>query len=737
MGDLYLNALPLSIEAAPTVVVGRAWRRDNEIDERLRELRGDDFQHYPFRERTYVWPKPSGELPDECRALGSEVTLGELPAAVVASAVRDAAIAHLVAGGFVLRPGGLSRPARLSRRRENLAKGVVRELPEGVGAYAAIALKGIALLGDGREPGEVALVIDQWVEHVLDVPLAELARRGVDLQGERLRWHHGRGCTCGEPAPIGDAGRLLGGDPAGEVEVRDEGGEGVRISARCLVAHASPHTVARYLASLNGRGERDIFEALREKTASFSQVGTRWKRLEQTARALGELTLFGDVPARVQAPLLLERQQNTAGQRRPLALPSVPEGRLNFRYGAPQLADHAARGLGKHGPYDENQKRADVVRAIVVAPRAYEKEAQRLHRTLLQGVERFQGVEERYHLRSFEAKLQLFDGVTKSGYENAVLLAAREEPVIVFFVTEYDFRYAPRGQNPYLAAKSVLASAGIPSQAITVENLRKTDTSLQWIADSVALAAYTKVGNIAYVLHDPEGGRELVLGVGRADIYDIEQGGRQQHFGASVAFRQDGDFLFGGSTTPVGDEQTYEEHLARLLEESIDRFADEQGDAPDRLVIYLFKRTGRRELFAIQKAIGDRDIKFALLHVNRDSPLWVIERSGNRGTAPPRGTTVAMSVRDRLLVTGDPQKPGGAHPLQLILDDKSSYRDMKRLVEQAYGFTKTSYRGFHQSNEPSPILFGRLLAQKVEQLMPYGFNPASAAGPLGSTPWFI
>jgi hypothetical protein len=737
MGDLYLNGLPLAIEGSPDTVVARAWRRDDELDARLRELRGKAFQHYPYREKTYVWPTPSGELPPECRDRGPEITLGELPGAVVASAVRDAAIAHLVAKGFALRPGGLVHPARLTRRATNLAEGVVAPLPDGVGAYAALAVKGIPLLGDGRNPGEVALVIDQWVEHVLEVPLADLAKSGVELNGQRLRWHHGAGCACGDPARVGDAGRLVGRDPVGEVELRDDGGNHLRAPASCLAPHASTYMMARYLASLNGRGERDIAEALRKKTGAFSELKQRWTNLEKTGLWLGELSLFAGVTARVQPPLLLAQKQHLAGQRRPVVLPSVPEGRLNFRYGAPQLASNAARGLREHGPYDENQNRADVVRAVVLAPQIHEAEAKRLHRALVQGVERFKGVEERFHLTSFEAEIQLFPDATKAGYENAVLAATRAEPVFVFLVTEHDFRYAPRGQNPYFAAKAALASAGIPSQAITIESLRQSDSSLQWIADSVALAAYTKLGNIAYVLHDPEGGRELVLGIGRHDIYDPEQGGRHQRFGASVAVRQDGDFLFGGSTTPVSDDETYEQHLARLLEEAIDRYAKEQGGEPDRLVIYLFKRTGRRELFAIKRAIGERDIKFALLHANRHSPLWLFERSGNSVTSPPRGTTVAMSLRDRLLVTGDPQKPGGGHPLELVLDEKSTYTDMNRLVEQAYGFTKTSYRGFLQSNEPSPILFGRLLAEKVEQLVPYGFNPASAAGPLGNNPWFI
>jgi hypothetical protein len=168
---------------------------------------------------------------------------------------------------------------------------------------------------------------------------------------------------------------------------------------------------------------------------------------------------------------------------------------------------------------------------------------------------------------------------------------------------------------------------------------------MQWIVDSVALAAYTKVGNVAYVLHDPDGIRELVLGVGRADLYDVRSGGRRQHFGASVAVRQDGDFLFAGSTTPVSEDDDYEMNLARLLSNSIGRFADEQGGLPQRVIIYLFKQTGSRERRAIERAICGRPINFALLHVNRDSPLWLVQRTRERVAPSPRGTTVWHSQR--------------------------------------------------------------------------------------------
>jgi hypothetical protein len=61
---------------------------------------------------------------------------------------------------------------------------------------------------------------------------------------------------------------------------------------------------------------------------------------------------------------------------------------------------------------------------------------------------------------------------------------------------------------------------------------------------------------------------------------------------------------------------------------------------------------------------------------------------------------------------------------------------MDRLTWQVHGLTATSWRGFHRAHEPSTILYGRLLAQKVGQLTPYNFQPDVAAV-IGDRPWFL
>ncbi len=737
MGDHYLNAVALTIDAHPAVVIGRVWKPDEDLDTRLRDNpeRRSAFNTRSFDERTFAWLLPAGALPTEAADAGEELTLGQFPAALMASVGRDAAARKLQELGLELRSDRIGRPASLSRRRNNLAENAITNLPDGVGMYSGLSVQGLALQSL-TEPGDVALIIDQHVEHIIDVSLAELARADVDLLGVRLRWQHASGCTCSQ-ALTGDVGRFLGGDPAGVVQVRDSGGEAQSLPAVCLAVHANRFMMAKYIASQTRQGQRTVAEALKKAADEFGDTPKRWKNLGATVPWLGKLILFDGVTATLGAPLGVPVATSTANQTAPVLLPSIPDGNLNFRYGAQELHANAALGLKRHGPYDEDQNRSDTLRAVIVAPKAFAGSARKLEQILMRGLGRFEGVKERYHLHAFEVSVEVFDQPTPDGYVNAVLAASRTSPDAVFYITKRDFRYSPRGQNPYLAAKAALLSANVPNQAVTIDVLSRPEGELQWSADSVGLALYAKAGNIPFVLHDPSGVRELVLGVGRADVFDPEQGGRRQRFGASVAIRQDGDFLFSGSTTPVNTDEDYEAHLTRLLEGSIDRYTTEQGASPERLVIYVFKRTGRRELSAMTNAIGDRDIEFALLHVNRDSPLWLVERAGNNIKPPPRGTMVALSDPDRLLITGDPRKPGGAHPLRLTLDRNSTYTDMDRLVRQAYGFTKTSYRGFQQTREPSLILFGRLLAEKVSQLVPYGFSPASAAGPLGDTPWFL
>lgn len=108
VGELHLNALPLTLVGATAQPVALVLARDDERDKELSRHanRGTTWQHYAYAKRSYAWSLVGDELPD----------------------------------AFDRRRSGIGMPVRLSRRRVNLAQQVMDGLPDGVGAFAAIAL---------------------------------------------------------------------------------------------------------------------------------------------------------------------------------------------------------------------------------------------------------------------------------------------------------------------------------------------------------------------------------------------------------------------------------------------------------------------------------------------------------------------------------------------------------------------------------------------------------------------
>lgn len=736
---LFINVLPISIDDSSVPIWSHS--RDSALEDELsrRKDQVPPFQLYRWRSRTYIWPLTDSGLPIDLSLDGwDRLTASSLPARVVAFAVRDGAVRHLVALGFELISGRPEAPARLYRRMVNLAKKAFTGIKAEIGMFPLVAIQDLVLTENDDLPGKVGLIVDVRLINRLDLPLPQLAGIGMSVVGMRARWKHVAMCTCGPEPPRGTAGKVIGENLPDTVEVSTATGT-VTAHAECLIPIANRWMISDYIRRVAKTRDDDIERKLQAAISRFRSNDEQWKNLTQFGKsALGAFSVFGASIGRAASPMAvadgLPPNGDSVGPHR---ITPAAEPKLNFRYGAPATASAPASGLRQFGPYDETTTRIDKINAIVLTPEPYEGEARRLARALETKIENFPGFEDRFHLRSFKAEIRTFLGVEASDYRAAATAAAATKPDLVFLIVRNQDRYSLELKDPYRAAKAVLVARDIPVQAVTRENLLVPDSSLQWIVSNIALAAYAKVGNVPYVLHDPSGTRELVLGIGRADIYD-RTASPHQLFGAAVAFRQDGDFQFSGSTMPVADRVSYEEVLAGLISGAIDRFEESLGTGIERFTLHVFKRTGLREIRAAVRALHGRDVQFALVHVNRDSPIWLMEQKPDgRMTSPTPGTVIALRTFDRLLVTGERDEKATLHPLRVTLDRDSTFTQMDRIVDQVYGFTLTSWRTYRRTQEPSTILYGRLLAQKVGQLMPYGFDPTLAAAGLGDKPWFL
>jgi hypothetical protein len=677
-----------------------------------------------------MWPLPGGALPPSGGEWLPE-RWESLPARVIGHALREAAARKLEGAGFERLPGAFESPVRFFRRKVNLAAGAAALLAGGpTGVFPLLLVQQFVLEPGAGSPAQIGLIVDMRTIRRLDRGLVELRSAGLSIDGMRIRWDHTDDCTC-KPRQVGHAGLLISGDPSGEVRIR-RGQTASKAWGPCLAPMATRSVLTEYVARLSSSSPDKVQTIVDRAAIEQRSLPKLVEALAATQRLLSPLSILGGATAEFQDGL--DVSTSTGGW--PELLPPAPEPKLNFHYGDPQLSRGAGAGLARFGPFDQSTNRLASLKVAISAPKDLADDAMRLRRALVGPIVGFVGMAERLRLESLEIDVRLFNGSDRAAYhEAAAALAAGDRPDLAFLVIRARDREAPVGDNPYLAAKAVFVGRELPSQAITVEKLRQSDAALQWTMDSLVVAAYAKVNNIPFVLHDPGGGRELTVGIGRTDVEDPATGERTQLYGSAVVFRQDGDFLLGGTTKPVLDRGDYEAGLAELLTKALETYEAEQGVPVDRLTIHVFKRTGRREANAVQTALAGRSsqVEVALVHVNRDSPLQLFALDGTKISFAEAGTVVALGSRDRLLVTGDAGKPGVGHPLRLTLDRTSTSDDMDRVVEHAYGLTAMSWRGLRRGNEPVTIAYGRLLALKTAELRPYGLQEAG----LTSTPWFL
>lgn len=504
--ELRLNMLPAELDMQSSAEKVYRLERWSAGEEKVRGIGTEApgaFHIFSYAAFTYVWSRPGRQLPDALDAVETEtVSIVDLPAAVTAFAIREAIADRLVIDGFERLPGSIGRPIRLFRRLKNLAEEALGgQLRAGTGIFPAATVQGICLTDDDVQPGPVGAVLDVNLLNRLDVPLAELAQAGIPLAGIRLVWRHQDGCRCGPDRPEGKAGKLAGGDLRGLVEVA-RGGTTREFPAACLGPVVSRMALEQYFGRLRNLSPSCVYAKLDAVTSTFQQPAEQWRYLQFLSDKVNPATVFAATSMRLAMPITATAG-DTPTPATPTVLPYQSAPTLNFRHGAARTAQGAAVGLSKHGPYDKDSTvRLDVIRALVLCPKVFEADGQRLVTTLRQPADGFPGIERRYALRSFIAELRIFDGQSDTAYRAAAVEAAQERPDLVFLIIKYEDRYAPVGRNPYLAAKALLTPT-VPSQAVTVETIRQS--SLRWAIDSIGLQSYAKLGNVPYVLHDPHG----------------------------------------------------------------------------------------------------------------------------------------------------------------------------------------------------------------------------------------
>jgi hypothetical protein len=426
----------------------------------------------------------------------------------------------------------------------------------------------------------------------------------------------------------------------------------------------------------------------------------------------------------------------------------MPSPRLRFGEGIPSRAsEQAYGGLRRFGAFSLHDFRPEGAHFLLVYPKEFEHYAQLLREKLFDGLGNYPGFKRLFGLPAeFCSEITEYvieDGT--GGADTADLYRRRlsewaqsseQEPDLAIVIHPHSDRWET--ETPYYVAKAFFGGRGIPTQMVT-SDLLIDERKLGWSLANIALASFAKLGGWPWVVDARDGGSDLVVGIGRADIKDGE--GRRRIFGYAVGFVSNGAYLDISSFPPVADESDYQERLTDAIAETLKTIQSDQP--PTRVVIHLAKRTGWMEINASEAALkiaGYSTVPIAFLRVD-DSSLYEFMDGGQATYAAPKGLAVRLSERRALVQTEGATNHGSARrPLLLELDQRSTVDpdDLGLLTLQVFRLAHANWRGFNARSKPVTLLYGERLAELAGYLSQAGeWDPATLKPELRRRPWFL
>lgn len=270
----------------------------------------------------------------------------------------------------------------------------------------------------------------------------------------------------------------------------------------------------------------------------------------------------------------------------------------------------------------------------------------------------------------------------------------------------------PDRHRVYYRMKETLLKYGISSQV--VERASVQDSGFKYALPNIAVAVLAKLGGVPWKLDEPPA-PELVVGVGAFKARDMEE----QYIGNAFCFANDGTFR---GFECFAKKET--EMLAGSIREAVRRYAGEQPEL-NRLVIHFYKRMSYRERRPILQMLNELglDIPVIVVSINKtDSRDIVLFDEVNPDKIPLSGMYRQLGDGAILLCNNTRYKRGDRNlrsypfPVKMRIwrtdnEEKRSWKETQRLVEQVYQFSRIYWKSVTQQNLPVTIKYPEMVAQ--------------------------
>lgn len=430
-------------------------------------------------------------------------------------------------------------------------------------------------------------------------------------------------------------------------------------------------------------------------------------------------------------------------------------------------------GIDKHGPFSRESFTPTKPQICVICEKQYRGQVeQHLHKfregiRLPEGTANpfARGFARNYHLDGFTFRFYEANDDAATSYRRAATKALEESTSqspwdLAFVQTRLSSKELSGNANPYLVAKSVFLSNGIPVQNFVIDKINFRPYDLAYLLADLALGIYAKLGGTPWLLRaDRPIAHELVLGLGSAMIGAGKLSVRERVVGITSVFSGDGNYILSNLSAAVPFDE-YKNAVLESLRLCVQRAKEtmrwQTGDAV-RIIFHAFKPMKNAEAEAVKdllKELNEFEVKFAFVHVQDHHSLMLFDelQPGRKDKtsgfikgeyAPRRGTFFHVSPYETLIaLTGLDELRNSSHgtpkPILLSLHKESTFSDMTYLAHQAYMFASHSWRSFSPAPLPVTILYSDLVANLLGKLAHVDkWNPDVLIGKLGRTRWFL
>ncbi|OJW74570.1 Piwi domain-containing protein [Spirosoma sp. 48-14] len=351
-----------------------------------------------------------------------------------------------------------------------------------------------------------------------------------------------------------------------------------------------------------------------------------------------------------------------------------------------------------------------------------------------------------FHIKPIFLPVFLSDTKTET-YTNAVY----EEQVLssllcIVVLNEQHLKIANIKESPYFICKAKLLGRGISTQDIQVKHLQKVNS---FVMNNIALNVYAKIGGIGWTIQNIEKRKEeLVIGIGSS----LNKDGKRI-LGIAQIFHSDGRYLVGDCSS-LSTFDDYAKNLENHLYISLSKIISQEiinKKSEFRLVFHLFKSAGKEyEIKAVENVIQKFQIenltfKYAFVHLAYGHNFRLFSNNGinndiikvfgkdQQVNTTPKGTYIELS-KYRSLVHFVQES---TIPLEIEVDKRSTFEDLRYLSTQIFWFSHLSHRTFLPSKKTVTILYPSIMSGLLDKLREIDDWDKMRAEKITDKLWFI